>query len=232
MFVPTVYPREVREEARRLRREQQLSLDSLVELLGIGRSTIYRWVSDLPIEGSGPGGGFSRDDAQRGTQSMLRNRRQGRDAAYARGLETFALFQDTPRFRDFVAAYIAHGYRQDPRRVSYSHSDPSLVRLVHYWIRTMGGNTIRYELQLVPGRDHASPQRFWAAHLGIEADSIKRVVTRENRSVRPPKKSSSPGTRAGVQVKSRPIGTLKMITTDTQLRAEIQAWMDCARAEW
>jgi excisionase family DNA binding protein len=49
----------IREKARSMRIERRLTIDELAERLALPRSTIYYWVRDLPIPGSGPGGEFS-----------------------------------------------------------------------------------------------------------------------------------------------------------------------------
>jgi excisionase family DNA binding protein len=59
-----VHARYLREKARTLRVERKLSIDELAERLALPRTTIYYWVRDLPIPGSGPGGGWPAD-AQR-----------------------------------------------------------------------------------------------------------------------------------------------------------------------
>lgn len=48
----------IREKARSLRVERQLTIDQLAERLALSRSTVYYWVRDLPIPGSGSGGGW------------------------------------------------------------------------------------------------------------------------------------------------------------------------------
>jgi excisionase family DNA binding protein len=50
------HPTYLREKARQLRKERRLTIDELAERFALSRSTIYYWVRDLPIPGSGPGG--------------------------------------------------------------------------------------------------------------------------------------------------------------------------------
>jgi excisionase family DNA binding protein len=47
----------LREKARTIRIERRLTIDELAERLALPRTTIYYWVRDLPIPGSGSGGG-------------------------------------------------------------------------------------------------------------------------------------------------------------------------------
>jgi len=41
-----------------MRIERRLTIDELAERPALSRSTIYYWVRDLPLPGSGPGGGW------------------------------------------------------------------------------------------------------------------------------------------------------------------------------
>lgn len=55
MFVE--HPSYLREKARALRIAKKLTIDELAERLALPRTTVYYWVRDLPIPGSGSGGG-------------------------------------------------------------------------------------------------------------------------------------------------------------------------------
>jgi excisionase family DNA binding protein len=41
-----------------MRVERKLTIDELAERLALSRSTVYYWARDLPIPGSGSGGGW------------------------------------------------------------------------------------------------------------------------------------------------------------------------------
>jgi hypothetical protein len=51
----------IREKARAMRIERQFTIDELAERLALPRTTIYYWVRDLPIPGSGSGTGWPAD---------------------------------------------------------------------------------------------------------------------------------------------------------------------------
>jgi hypothetical protein len=68
------HPSYLREKARTLRAQRRLTIDEL-ERLALSRSTIYYWVRDMPIPGSGPGGGFSTAGQRKGTRAMKRKYR-------------------------------------------------------------------------------------------------------------------------------------------------------------
>lgn len=58
-----------------MRVERRLTIDELADRLGLSRSTIYHWVRDLPIPGSGPGGGWPADAQRKGNRAMQRKYR-------------------------------------------------------------------------------------------------------------------------------------------------------------
>ena len=231
MFVSRSRPNPIREEARKLRREEQLSIDQLADRFGRSRSTMYKWVRDLRIPGGGPGGGFSKEAALRGSRTSASNWRRKRDRAYQAGLETFAIFRDTPQFRDFVAAYFAGGYVRDDQVVAFTHAEPALVRLAHSWFNRMGTNKIRYELQMDSSEQGAAARKLWAAHLGIKAAQIQ-FLKRPRNVVPAAVQDGQPHEGEDESPAAPPLSPIRLVTTDTMLRSELQAWMDCALAEW
>jgi len=106
----------LREKARSMRVERQFTIDQLAERLALSRSTIYYWVRDLPIPGSGPGGGFPAAASRRGNRSMQRKYRLLREQAYREGLAEFDELAADPTFRDFVCLYLAEGVQAQPKR--------------------------------------------------------------------------------------------------------------------
>jgi hypothetical protein len=108
----------LREKARDLRRERQMTIDDLAERLALPRSTIYYWVRDLPIPGSGSGGSFSPAARRRGSPAMAAKFSKLRADAYAVGQAEFDVLAQDPSFRDFVCLYIAEGYKRNRNVVS------------------------------------------------------------------------------------------------------------------
>ena len=124
------YPAYLREKARRLRREQRLTIDELAECLALSRTTVYLWVRDLPLERSG-----RQNRGQRlGNAAMQAKYRRLREEAYADGQRTFAALAEDPLFRDFVTLYIAEGYKRSRNVVSLCNSDPTTMRLANAWL--------------------------------------------------------------------------------------------------
>jgi excisionase family DNA binding protein len=103
----------LREKARSMRVERQFTIDELAERLALSRSTIYYWVRDLPIPGSGSGGEWPEATRRKGTVAMQRKYRLLREAAYAQGMREYEELvfwlqyhadQDLQQLREFWAA--------------------------------------------------------------------------------------------------------------------------------
>jgi excisionase family DNA binding protein len=216
---PMAYPRYLREKARELRQSKRLTIDELADRLGVSRTTVYYWVRDIPIPGSGSGGGWPESARRKGNRAMRRKYRLLREEAYAEGRREFGRLALDPTFRDFVCMYIGEGYRRNRNCVALNNSDPGVVRLANQWISKFARNPIRYQLQHHADQDPIALTRFWATELGVEPNLI--TVQR---------KSNSNGLK-GRSWRSR-YGLLGVSVGDTALRARLQAWMDCVREAW
>ena len=112
------YPPYMREKARQLRREQDLTIDEIAERLAVSRTTVYFWVGDMPrpkrvVQRANP------PPAELGSRAMQAKYRRLREEAYELGRWEFPRIARTPTFRDFVCLYIAEGYKRHgfPRKL-------------------------------------------------------------------------------------------------------------------
>jgi hypothetical protein len=217
MFV--THPDYLREKARELRASKRLSIDELAERLALSRSTIYYWVRDMPIPGSGSGGVWPETARRKGTRAMQRKYRLLREEAYAQGLAEFDALTIEPTFRDFVSVYITEGFRKDRNCVAVTNSDPAVIALADRWIRRVARNPVRYGLHYHADQDLEALRSFWSKHLAISPSVIREQG------------KSNSNQLTGRIWRSR-LGVLTVRTNDTLLRARIEAWMDRLRAAW
>jgi hypothetical protein len=154
------HPFYLREKARSLRAERRLSIDELAERLALPRSTIYYWVRDLPIPGSGPGTGWPENAQRKGTRAMKRKYRLLREAAYWEGVESYPRLLREPTFRDFVCLYIAEGYKRSRHTVSICNSEPAVMLVGDRWIRRLTQRPIDYVVTYQPDQRPEQLSRF------------------------------------------------------------------------
>jgi hypothetical protein len=202
-----------------MRIERKLTIDELAERLALSRSIVYYWVRDLPIPGSGSGGGFPTQAQRKGTIAMQRKFRRLREEAYREGVASYGELVGDPTFRDFVCLYIAEGYKRNRNEVSICNSDPAVMRVASLWLSKLTQTRLGFSLQYHADQDVDELREFWGGSLGVEPEAIKL------------QRKSNSNQLSGRQWRSRH-GVIAARVPDTLLRACLQAWMDCLRAEW
>ncbi len=207
----------MRDKARKLRRDRDLTIDEIADRLAVSRTTAYLWVSDLPR----PGRATARQspNQRRGNRAMRTKFRRMREEAYELGRWEFSRLAVEPTFRDFVCLYIAEGYKRSRNTVSVANSDASVITVANYWIRYFAQNPVRYSVQ------HHADQSFddLAAHWG-QALGVPRAAIAFQR------KSNSSQLRHRTW-RSR-YGVLTVRCGDTLLRARLQGWIDRIQSAW
>lgn len=208
------YSRYLREKARRLRVEQQLSLDEVAERLALSKITVWYWIRDLPLNRprANPG-------AQKGRLAMQAKYRKLREDAYLQGWIEFDGLIQLPTFRDFVVLYIAEGSKRNRNRVSVGNSDPRVVALSAGWLAHLPAKRLTYSLQYHADQDLDELRAHWGTVLEIDGADIRM------------QRKSNSGNLAGRTWRSA-YGVLSVDVSDILLRARLQAWMDRVRADW
>lgn len=173
----------------------------------------------MPIPGSGSGTGWSDAARRKGNRAMRAKYRALREAAYRQGREEFPVLLMQPTFRDFVCMYIGEGYKRDRNVVSICNSDPAVVRLGAHWIARLTSNRVAFEFQHHADQDPDELRAFWGSLLNIDPLAIKFQRKSNSRKM------------SGRAWRSR-YGVLQVRTSDTYLRARLDAWMDRVRFEW
>ena len=207
------YPRYLRDRARELRTTKRLSLDEIAERLALPKTTVYYWIVDLPL------GRPRRENSHTGNLAMQAKYRRLREVAYSQGLEAYDELVRQPTFRDFVALYIAEGYKRNRNVVSIANSDERVIALAVSWLRVLTDRTLGYSIQYHADQDLDEIRRFWGDALGIDGA----VITLQRKS------------NSG-QLKHRTWrcknGVMSIRVGDTLLRARLQAWIDRIRDDW
>jgi hypothetical protein len=128
-------------------------------------------------------------------------------------------FSRDPTFRDFVALYLAEGFKRNRNRVSIANSDDAVIAMSARWLRLLSSKRLIYYIQYHADQDVVELRAFWGQRLGVEPDAI--ILQRKSNS----------GQLAGRNWRSRH-GVLTITVNDTLLRAQMQAWMHELRKSW
>jgi hypothetical protein len=213
------HSRYLRQMARSLRVEQQLTVDELALRMALPRSTIYYWVRDLPLRSKGD---------QEPASALSPVSPVSSEAAYAEALESFAELDAQPTFRDFVCVYLMQGEQRDRTRVALTNSDPMVMRLVSRWIKRLTDKAPFLSLQCSGDQSTTDLRHFWSEAVGAEPRAIR---------VRDAMGSSRSGGAVDDRAPGDPVGDeqhglLTVTVNDTLLRARLQAWMQRTRETW
>jgi hypothetical protein len=206
------YPAYVREKARELRRKQHLSIDEIAERLALSRTTVYYWIKGMPL------GRRRRDNPHPGARKMLAKHRRLREEAYELGYWEFSRLLRHPTFRDFVALYIAEGYKRNRNTVTICNSDAAVMKVATLWLRRFSRRLV-FSLQFHEDQNLEEVTRYWAEALEISADQIRL------------QRKSNSGRLSGRVWRSR-YGVIAVRASDTVFRARLQGWMDRLQEEW
>lgn len=202
-----------------MRIERQLTIDELAQRLALSRSTVYYWVRDLPIPGSGSGNGWPESAQRKGTRAMQRKYRRLREEAYREGAREYEELARDPTFRDFVCLYIAEGYKRNRNTVCICNSDPAVMKVSLRWIRGLTDSAPVFSIQYHADQKIDELRSFWGEALDIDSTTIRL------------QRKSNSNQMVGRIWRSRN-GVLAVTVYDTMFRARLEAWMDRLRADW
>lgn len=208
----------LKEKAIRLRTENNMSLNEIVERLSLPKTTIYGWICDFPL--GRPPRESSRDAArQKGRETTRKKHELIRQQAYDLGMSQAQLLLGQQAYRDFVVLYIAEGYKKSRNTVSICNSDPVVMQICNRLIKKESSRKLTYNVLCYEDHSEKEIQRFWGQEMGVDACKINvrrksnsgRMVHRNWRSL---------------------YGVLTIRTHDTCFRSRLQAWIDCIKTDW
>lgn len=215
------YPDDIREKARSMRVDEQLTLDEIAERLTICRTTIWYWIKDLPLAPPGKALQTPKRTAARLRAAKAHSERAAalRRAAYDQGWNEFEELVTQPGFRDFICMYIGEGFKRDRNKVAIANSDPVVMSLADCWLRKLSEKQRTYAVQYHADQDVGYLQRFWSFRLGFEPELVKL------------QRKSNSNQLARRKWRSK-WGVLTITVNDTYLRSRLQAWIDRVKDGW
>ncbi len=165
------YPDYIREKAIQLRVERDLTIDEIAERLALPRTTVFYWVKDIPLPAySTP----KRKLAQiRAAEATKAKHQKLRDEAYALGLAEWDVLAAKPTFREFVALYIAEGYKRNRNVVQIANSDDRIIALAVGWLQSLTDRKLNFSIQYHADQNLDELRKFWGEGLGFNGDRIR-----------------------------------------------------------
>jgi hypothetical protein len=159
--------------ARELRRAGH-TYDEIAEKLHVSKSSVSLWVRDLPHPPRRPAGDQRRRE---GLDRYFTDLRASRAARRTHEVEAIATVVGQPSLREIViagaVAYWAEGTKSKPWRfaeqVTFTNSDPDMVRLFLAFLEAMGVDDARrsFRVSIHDSADEVAARTYWSGLVGV-----------------------------------------------------------------
>jgi hypothetical protein len=211
---------------RQLRRKGY-SVREIAKSTQCSKSSISRWVCDIAL-----------------TDSQIRRLKSNQDRGRARAAQHFnSPKQKWKRIRDNIATvasheiksarlngnlkiigailYWAEGYKATRNMVSFSNSDPAMIKImISFFKEVCGVSTHKFRgvVHIHPHLNTQQAEKYWSMVSGIPLRQFHKTQTAISRSSKQKKDTL-------------PLGTFNIVISDTCLRSKIEGWLQSIR-QW
>jgi hypothetical protein len=204
-------------------RKNGYTLPEICDRLKKGKTTVYYWIKNVPIIKQSIFISKCKKNIRlsciRAGQAIRKKFKALRDSARDEALSDLREKFKNELFRDFIILYITEGYRRTKQCVSIGNSDPSIIKLAHYWIKLLSNKKIDYQLRVHEDHNIEETIKFWATYLNVNEKSINCTI----------KKNSC-------KMKTRnwrnEYGIITLRVNDTYFRVKLDVYMDHLRKQW
>jgi hypothetical protein len=175
--------------AQRLRAEG-CTVNEIADRLRIAKSTAYRWVGHLPLDGSSEAAVQRRLAADARRTARRVDRRERREEAEREARNRAAEWVGALALRELLLVgavlYWCEGTKSKPANprydLTFTNSDIRLVELFVRFIEATGKSRheLRYRVSIHENVDAEAAGRWWAAQLGVDPGSFQRPTLKRH----------------------------------------------------
>lgn len=180
-YVNNFMKSQLKEEALKLRIEQQLGYASIAKLLPVAKSTLSSWLKHYPLSEArikqiriqSLNKGEAKIERFRNTMRVKRERRF--QESYTEYLKKFSQLSEESQFVAGLMLYLAEGSKKDDYHIALANTDPKVIRFFMRWANQfmdISWNSFRIQLHLYPNMDIDKEVIFWQKELGITTEQF------------------------------------------------------------
>lgn len=166
-------------------RKEGMSYSAIKEKLGVSKSTLSNWLSDMPLSPERINR-LRANSPQRieKFRNTMRVKREGRKNEVLKKVEK-EIGEITPR-ELFIAGfflYWAEGGKTQSYNIALANTDPSMLRVYLKWLYALGVSkeSIRIRLHLYADMKVVDETEFWAKQLQIKTSQFRKPHIKESR---------------------------------------------------
>lgn len=172
---------QLKEEALRLRIEQQLGYASIAKLLPVAKSTLSNWLKHYPLSEErikqiriqSLNKGEAKIERFRNTMRVKREKRFRE--SYSKYLKKFSQPSEESQFVAGLMLYLAEGSKKDDYHITLANTDPKVIKFFMRWANQfmdISRSSFRVQLHLYPNMDIDKEVTFWQKELGITREQF------------------------------------------------------------
>lgn len=166
-------------------RKRGMSYSAIKEKLGVSKSTLSYWLSDMPL--SSERINVLRANSPKRIEKFRNTMRKKRDDRRAEVFRVVAKKIGVLTTRElFVAGfflYWAEGGKTQSCNITLSNTDPSMLRFYLMWIHSLGvpKEKVKIRLQLYIDMNVEKEIKFWMNELGVKKEQFRKPYIKNSR---------------------------------------------------
>jgi transposase-like protein len=179
---------QLKQEAIRLRLDEEWSYNAIREKLGVSKSTLHEWLKYFPLSRERilvlRRAGWTKNQAktERFRLTMAEKRERKEQEIYEKYMARFAKIEKESFFIAGLMLYLAEGGKKDRYRICIANTDARVIKLFMKWLCVFFGfskERFRAMLHLYPTMDIAKECRFWEETLELPKEQFYKTQIRE-----------------------------------------------------
>jgi len=178
----------LREEAVRLRIEEQKSFTAIRHCLGIPKGTLSYWLKDIPFSpellSKIRREAWSKSESSREKyRETMRLKRQAKETdQFERAKTSIGKLTTRDVYLNGLMLYVAEGAKKERYSVSLANTDPSLHRFYINWLEVCFGiprSKLKVQLRLYEGMNISNEEAYWRKELSFTKSQFNKTQVRE-----------------------------------------------------
>lgn len=178
----------LKQEAIRLRREEELSYDAIRKKLGIPKSTLHEWLKHFPLSRERilelKRDNWKKNEAKIELYrlAMAEKKERAKQVVYEKYSAQFKTLSDDSFFVAGLMLYLAEGAKKDEYKIDIANTDVRIIKFFIKWLNKyfkVSKALLRAELHLYENMDIPKEIRFWKTELGFEDHQFYKTQVRK-----------------------------------------------------
>lgn len=180
-----------REKAIEMRLVQQLGYGEIAKKLRVSKSTLSRWLEDLPLSDERllelRRFAWSKGEAKREQfrRTMRKKREEREQLIYSAQRKKLNRISEQTLFVAGLMLYVAEGDKKTRAEIAFANTDSTMILFFMRWLEKfldIPKEKLRVQLHLYENMDVPKEERFWLEQLGLKKTQLCKTQIRPVRS--------------------------------------------------